>query len=296
VPTPRPPTRDRSLPVDPWAEQAARRDASERRHRWWRVGGAVALAFVLVAVVAWFARREDPGSTADDTVVAVPSAPPVSNTALPGSDATRASDPDPEPNRDVVAPDLQVLVELAEVWLLEHADGTFGWGAVVVSRAPEGGRPLTIEARLLDESGEEVATMDEQVRSLAAGASAVVGGVVADLDGVPQRVEIDVMVGDPPAEPTPSPDDLRIVAVERRGEGDADERADAVVGRLRSTRSSELAGVRLALVWRDDHNEVIGAVFYDIERVRPGVDARFEVPIDDRLRVSGPPTEVHWTH
>ena len=42
--------------------------------------------------------------------------------------------------------DLPAPVELAEVWLLEHGDGTFGWGAVVVSSAPEDRRPLTIEA------------------------------------------------------------------------------------------------------------------------------------------------------
>lgn len=294
MPTHRPSTRDRSLPVDPWAEQAARRDASERRLRWWRLGGAVALVVVLAAAVGWVVRREDPGPIAAEPVVTVPSSTPAGNNAPPDSDSARVSDMEPE--RDEVARDLQMPVELAEVWLLEHDDGTFGWGAVIVSPAPGDGKSLTVVARLLDESGDEVAAMDERVRSLAPGASAVVGGVVGDLDGVPQRVEIDVGVGDPAVEPPPSEDDLRIVAIERRGESDVDDRADVVVGRLRSTLPSELVGVRLALVWRDDRDEVIGAVFYDVERVRPGVDARFEVPVDDTLRVSGPPTEVRWTH
>ena len=56
----------------------------------------------------------------------------------------------------------------------------------------------------------------------------------------------------------------------------------------------DVVDIRLALVWRDELGDVEAVVFHDVERVRPGIDARFEVEISETLDVDGPPTEVSW--
>jgi hypothetical protein len=270
----------------------ARRAASARRRRWWWLGGALLVSFVFVATILWLAGRGGEGSTdASDLHAAA---------VVPGTDAPAASTAGSTIGSTAAPPGTTGgplrPVRLDEVWLIDRGDGSYEWGSVISSRVPDDRGPVVITASFLGDDGTEVAQADERLRSLAGGADATVGGIVDDPDGIPQSLAVDVMVGDDVDGPTPHPDDLRILAVERRGGRGSDGFPDVVVGRIRSSLDTDVVGIRLALVWRDDRGQVAAAVFHDVERVRPGVDARFEVPVDDRLGVDGPPVEVSWTH
>ncbi len=286
-----PSKRDPALPVDPWAEQATRRDAAARRHRIrWMIGAAAAASIVAAVALAYLVRD---GAGADDDDAVAPT--------TPASDEVVLS-PAPTPTSSevvTVASTVETLenasfVHLDEVWLLDRRDGTFQWGVTVQSTAGEDRGPITIGASLRDGARAEVGHVDETIDELAAGARVTVGGVVDDLGGEPTRLVVDVMVGEPMTEPAMAPDDLRILAVERRrtaGEG-----GDVVVGRIRSDVGTDVAGVRLVLLWRDEGGDVVAAVFHDVERIRPGVDARFEIPVGHLVGADGPPGEVTWSH
>jgi hypothetical protein len=269
------------------------------------------LAVVAVATVVWLAGR-DGGASADETApidASVDETAPVDASAAvsaePISTVQTGETVQIVPTGQIGAIDpptteagggVSALARLEEVWLLDRGDRTYDWGATIVSNAAEDRGPVTIVASLLDADSVEVSRVDGSIRSLAAGARATVGGVVDDSAGLPKRITVDVVVGDPLTEPAPRPDDLRTIAVERQGEGGSDGRPDLVVGRLRSGLDTELTDIRLTLVWRDENRRIVDSIFHDVERVRPGVDARFEVPVDERLAADGPPTEITWTH
>ena len=288
-----PSKRDPALPIDPWAEQAMRRDAAARRHRIrWIIGVAAAASIVAAVALAYLVRD---GAGGDDDG-AVTSTTPASNAVV----LSPAPTPTPTSSEVVtVASTVETLenasfVHLDEVWLLDRRDGTFQWGVTVQSTAGEDRGPITIGASLRDGDRAEVGRVDGTIDELAAGARVTVGGVVDDLDGEPTRLVVDVMVGEPMTEPAMAPDDLRILAVERRRT--AGEEGDVVVGRIRSDVGTDVAGIRLVLIWRDEGGDVVAAVFHDVERIRPGVDARFEIPVGHLVGADGPPGEVTWSH
>ena len=87
----------------------------------------------------------------------------------------------------------------------------------------------------------------------------------------PTRLEFDVSVGRPATEPGVAAL-LDVRAVTREG--------DVVSGRVRSAASEEVTDVSIVFVWRaEDSDAVVASVIYAVERVRPGVDARFEVDL-----------------
>ena len=170
-------------------------------------------------------------------------------------------------------------VELREVWLVRQGDGSYDWGVTIGSAAAVDRGPIEVVATLLDEAGQVVATEQESVRRLAAGSAAAVGGEVTDPDGTPDRVEVDVSQGEELASAAPAP-----------------EQVEAVSGRLRSSADDVLEDLRLALLWRDGRGEVLASLFEPIARVRPGIDARFEVPLPDEFVGEGPPDDVSWSY
>lgn len=281
--------RDPALPLDPWAEQVERRAVAARRRRRWRLIGAGVTASILVAVTLVYLARDGGGQDHDDAAPPTASAsndvvsPPVPATAGVVTDAS---------NDGTLAN--ASLARLDEVWLLDRRDGTFQWGVTVQSTAAEDRGPVTIQASLRDDDRIEVVGVDETIEELAAGARVTVGGVVDGLDGEPTRVVVDVVVGEPITAPAMGPDDLSILAVERRET--SGEEADVVVGRIRSDAVADIGGIRLVLLWRDGSGDVVAAVFHDVERVRPGVDARFEIPVGHLVGADGPPGEVTWSH
>ena len=252
------------------------------------------LAVAAVAPIVWLAGRDDDAS-ADETPPVDASVAVTSEPESTGSTVQIGAIDPPTTTADGGGGG-STLARLEEVWLLDRGDRTYDWGATIVSNVAEDRGPVTIVASLLDADSVEVARVDGSIRSLAAGARATIGGTVDDPAGVPKRITVDVVVGDPLTEPAPRRDDLQTIAVERQGEGGSDGRPDLVVGRLRSGLDTELTDIRLALIWRDENRRIVGSIFHDIARVRPGVDARFEVPVDERLAVDGPPTEITWTH
>jgi hypothetical protein len=268
-----------ALPVDHWAEQARRRAEADRRRR----RRATMIAFVVLTaaaaagVVVLVALRQ---SGPDDA--------PSAEGSSPTSEASVPATGTPSP---VTRP--ATLATLDEVWLVDRRDGTYEWGVTVRSTADDDRGPLEVEASLRDDDRVEVAQVGESIAELAAGAEATIGGVVADPPGVPTRLAVDVSVGRPLPRPALEPDAVEVVALSRRVDGSTGE--DVVVGRLRSRVATDVEGIRLALLWRDDAGEVVTALYHDVDRVRPGVDARFEVPVGDRPDAEGLPADVSWS-
>jgi hypothetical protein len=284
-----PSNRDPALPIDPWVEQATRRDAAARRHRIRWMLGAGAAASILAAVTLAYLARDGAGQDHDDAVAST--TPASDDVVLPPTPAS--SDVVTVASTDEKLENAS-LVRLDEVWLLDRLDGTFQWGVTVQSTAADDRGPITIGASLRDGDRAEVGRVDETIDELAAGARVTIGGVVDDLDGEPKRLVVDVMVGEPMTDPAMAPDDLRILAVERRRTAGGG--GDVVVGRIRSGAGTDVAGIRLVLLWRDEGGDVVAAVFHDVERVRSGVDARFEIPVGHLVGADGPPGEVTWSH
>lgn len=191
--------------------------------------------------------------------------------------------------------------QLDEVWLLDRQDGSYDWGLTVRSTADEDRGPFEIDASIRDPDRNEVVGVSGTIGELAAGAVASVGGTVAIDRGEPRTLAVDVTVGAPLSESALDVDDLRVVGLaRRRAPAPVDPAVPAgggevIVGRLRSAVADDVVGVRLALLWRDAAGDVVAAIFHDVERVRPGVDARFEIPVGDRVAAEGLPSEVSWS-
>ncbi len=181
------------------------------------------------------------------------------------------------------------VVRLDEVWLLDRQDGTYDWGLIVTSTDDGDREGVAVSARLLDAAGEVVAAVDDRIGILPAGERAAVGGVVSDPGGTPTRIEADVAVGRRVAETERGR--LEVVAVERRPDG-RDGEGEVLTGRLSSTFADEVESVRVAAIWRGEDGAVVTAAFRDIERVRPRVEARFELPLDGLVVPDGLPADV----
>ena len=295
---------------DPWAEQARRRHERRRRRaiRW-----LVALAGVLLAVwigvaVGVLAGRSDADPSAD----AVPSG---GSTPVPGSEpfvgrapsgslapappagsavqvggrgAPAGSSTGPAPDR----PGAASYVEVAEVWLLGHEDGTVDWGAIVESIAADDRGPIKVDARFRDATGAAVASRSETLQGLAAGGRAVVGGSLPAMEPVPARVQVEVSVGRPLDASAFDGSGIEVRSLDRRTRADGGEELSGFVV---SERESAESSLRLALLWRDPDGSVVGSVFRNVAALRPGAQAHFTVPLSTDTVPEGLPTEAMWT-
>jgi hypothetical protein len=282
---PPPSDRDAALPPDPWAEQARRRDDLTRRRRrlgWWVAGAGGIVLVVILAIV--LVPRLIGGDSADGPITPDPA--PTSRAQPSASDPQGTS-------VDARGAD---LAELDEVWLIDRGDGIYEWGLTMRSTAAVDRGPFRIDASLRDDERVEVGRVSDSVAELPAGGAASVGGVVDDLAGEPTRLVVDVEVGPPLSEPALPADTLDIVAVTREEvAGASGERSEVITGRVRSTAAADVLDVRLALLWRDESGQVVAAVFHPVDRVRPGIDARFEIPIGEFAGAEGLPTDVSWS-
>jgi hypothetical protein len=282
---PPPSERDAALPPDPWAEQARRRDdlTRRRRRRWRWVGGAGGIVIVVVLAIAAVPHLIG-GDAADGPITPdpVPTSREVASASVPQATTGDARGAD--------------LAELDDVWLIDRGDGIYEWGLTMRSTAEVDRGPFRIDASLRDDERAEVGRVSDSVAELPAGGAATVGGVVDDVAGEPTRLVVDVEVGPPLSEPALPADALDIVAVARQEVASASgERSEVITGRVRSTAATDVLDVRLALLWRDETGEVVAAVFHAVDRVRPGIDARFEIPIGEFAGVEGLPTDVSWS-
>jgi hypothetical protein len=259
--------------LDPWVEQA-RRDAAHqarrrrRRRRWLipllaiAIGGAVAGAVVVFA-------PEFGADRADDVVV--------STTVTTVVDTTVAPSPTVAPG-DLVAVD--------EVWLIDRGDDVFDWG-VAVRTPPDAPsrRDVEVTVRLLSAGGEVVASVTDTLGVIDVDAPAAVAGRLADPADDPVRIEFDIAVGEE-TQDVALADLLDVRALERDG--------DELTGRIRSAAPIEIGDLQVLFVWHDDVGAVIGTAPLDIELVRPGVDARFELDLTEEILPDGRPDAVFW--
>ncbi len=277
--TPFPPPTGRpaaTLPrPDPWVEQLRRREAHDaeqrrRRRKWWvpAVVCLLVLAVVLALLVARWVLR-----TADDSVDAQGTQAPVT-TGAPSAPSA------PEVTADR-------LIDVDRVWLIDRGDGVFDWGVTV--DAPPGAATrsgVVVDVRLLDAGDEVVESASGRLDGVGPGS---VGAVTGRLNGpgvAPVRLEYDISVGDESSDPAVS-DVLAVRAIEREG--------DTLRGRIRVDAADPVENVTMVLLWFDDDGEVIASVPQAVDRVRPGVDARFEIDLSDEVVPDGRPDSVVWT-
>jgi hypothetical protein len=268
---------------DHWTEELRRRELDRRDRRpvrrvvWAGVVAAVGAAIVVAAVAVSLLGSVD-GPTGR---VARDLPPPPTTTPAPAS---------------TVRPDELVGVE--EVWLLDRQDGSFDWGVIVVTPpGTERRSGVEVTVRLVTAGGEVVHTATDVLDGVSATSPGALGGRVEGLDGVPARIEFDVSVGRP-ADDASLGELLDVRAVEH-GDG-------VLAGRVRSVATDDLTDLRLVLVWRSDgrseiagevvpEGEVIATVVRDVGRIRPDVEARFEVELDPVVP-DREPDDVYWAH
>lgn len=285
-----------SIP-DPWEEQ--RRRAREhrrarRRRRLLIFGLPLGVLLVAAAVVAVLVLADSDGGdevattdgsadTTSDTVDAAgvtTTSTAVTTTSVP----TAPADPAP-PTRPV---------DVTEVWLLDRGDGDFDWGLTV--RVPEGGdarSDVAVRVRLIDADDEVLQTIERSLEGVNDRGPTAVAGRFAEDDGIPVRLDFDVAVG--VASDDPGLNDLLDTrAVERED--------NELRGRIRSSALDDVTDVAMVLVWRDDEERdesgaapIVDVVVYDIERLRPAVDARFEIDLTDLRTPDGLPDDVFWS-
>jgi len=259
---------------DPWGVELRRREERRRRRgRRWRWAALFALA---AAVVAGAAVAGTMWSSRDDA--SAPAAP-VSTTAGDASVSTTT----PSTVATTVPPG--DLVSIDDVWLLDRDGDVYDWGVTVV--VPEGGGEranVNVTVRVVDGDGVVVETASRTIDAISESNPAAVAGRVVDPASAPTRLEFDVSVGTPATDPGVAAL-LDVRAVTRD--------ADVVSGRIRSFSSAEVANVSMVFVWRaEGSDEVVASVIYDVERVRPGVDARFEIDVAGEDLPDGEPDGV----
>jgi hypothetical protein len=258
---------------DPWREQA-RRDAAHRaerrrRRRRWLVALAVVVSIVVVSggavvLVARWASERDQASLADSSVA-------------PTTTAEVLVEPTVPPGE---------LVAVDEVWLVDRGEGVFDWGVVVgTPRFAPTRSGVEVQVRLIDADGGIVEELSGTVDGIGEESQGVVAGRLVDPNSDPVRIEFDVLVGVPSADIALG-DLLEARALNRED--------DTLSGRVRSSATSDLNDLTMVLVWRDDADDVVAAVPVAVERVRPGVDARFEVQLFDEMVPEGRPDTVFW--
>jgi len=260
------------------------------RRKVWLIAGLGALLLLAAGAGAWLLLDDD----ADDGTSAAP----------PAGGANGSSTLDDQASSTVpgtsTAPtttvDPATLVELDDVWLLDGGDGSYDWGLVVVG----GDRPrrdIDVTVRLRDASGGVVFTATDSLRELGVEQRSAIGGTARSLLAQPVRIETDVSVGFAVDDDTTERIDVR--AIERRVDPRSNDGREVVAGRIRSTSSGPVEDLRLAAIWRAPVDadgvragDVVAVLFRDVDRVRPGVDARFEIPVSGLDVPEGPPDEI----
>lgn len=250
------------------------------------VGGAVAAALT-VATMGWVVsdqRSEGSGERSGNPTSTV------SGTVTGGGLGE-----DPRDAAATVPPstvDPATLVQLDDVWLLDGGDGSYDWG-IVLQGGAGARRDIDVTVRLEDSTGSVVFTATEELSVLAPRQRTALGGTAGSLPAAPVRIETDVSVGFDDA----ATGVVDVRAVERRI--DPRSGTDVVAGRLRSAFAQPVEDLVLAAIWRAPTGDetvaagdIVAVVFRDVERVRPGVDARFEIPVAGRDVPDGPPDEV----
>jgi len=255
--------------------------------RRWVVGVAAGVAVTGAAAgVAWW-------SVSDDD--AVESAPASTSSIVAPVTSAPMSAPPPVP----VTVDPATLVQLDDVWLLDGGDGSYDWGIIVMG-GEVARRDIDVTVRLEDATGSVVFTATDSLSMLAPRQRSALGGTARALQAQPVRIEADVSVGydaDGPRDGITGAIDVR--AVERRVDPRSNDGSEMVTGRLRSSFAEPVEDIALAAIWRAPVDgdavragDIVAVLFRDVERVRPGVDARFEFPVTGRDVPSGPPDEV----
>lgn len=265
--------------LDPWAEQARRHveHRRRRRRRWFFAGLGLVVVGALGAGAWWFldtAREPGGEESPPDAAAERPSTPPPSTSTVPPTTVDPAS-----------------LVRLADVWLLDRQDGTYDWGVLIGSTDDVDRGEVVVDVRLVGAAGAVVEERRSVVAVLPAGGLAAVAGSRVGAGPSPTRLEVDVAIGREVGLAGEHPT-LDLLAVERRPGVGSDGRDDVLVGRIDSSYDDEVSDVVVAAVWRDAAGEVVAAVSYDVARVRPDVQARFEIPLDGRVVPDGPPDDV----
>ena len=257
------------------------------RRAWLGAGLGMAALLLGAAVGTWILLDGD----ADDGVSAALEAdgavesPVVDSGSAPTSVAGAVTTVDPA-----------TLVALDDVWLLDGGDGSYDWGLVVVG-GDLARRDIDVTVRLRDASGGVVFTATDSLRELGPAQRSAIGGTARALLARPVRIETDVSVGFAVDDDAVGAIDVR--AVERRIDPRSNDGSEVVVGRIRSTSSEEVEDLRLAAIWRAPADaegvragDVVAVLFRDVERVRPGIDARFEIPVSGLDVPDGPPQEI----
>lgn len=257
--------------------------------RWVGVAAAAVVAVgVSTGVVWWLLSGDD----------AVDSAPSASVTAATTGGTDGPAEPAPVPSVPATV-DPTTLVQLDDVWLLDGGDGSYDWGIVVMG-GERARRDIDVTVRLEDATGSVVFTATDAVSMLSPGQRSAIGGTARALQAQPVRIEADVSVGFDADEPLDGGSgDVDVRAVERRVDPRSNDGSEVVAGRLRSTFAEPVDDLRLAAIWRAPADgdtvragDIVAVVFRDVERIRPGVDARFEIPVTGRDVPSGAPDEV----
>lgn len=178
------------------------------------------------------------------------------------------------------------LVRVDEVWLIDRGDDVYDWGVIVQSPPGAPTRSgVEVEVRLLDAEGVVVETVGASLDGVDAESNGGVAGRTVDPERVPVRLEFDIGVG--VAVEEPSLDDLLELRAVEQQEG-------SISGRVRSRSTAEVVDVTMLLVWRDDAGDIVATVPTPISRVRPGVDARFEIDLTDERVPDRRPDDVMW--
>ncbi len=257
------------------------------------VAAAVLLAAWIGVAIWMLAGREDetgdatsPDGPADPATTFVGSAP---SSVVAGEPATTVAPSSDGAVADPV-PTAESLIDVSEVWLVGHEDGTADWGATLASLSDVDRGPIRVEATFVDESGAAVFSRSELLSGLPAGGSAVVGGTLNGGE-MPTRLQVEVSVGRPLDSPAFDGSGLDVRSLDRRSRPDGTEELS---GLLVSSRESDVADLQLALLWRDATGDVSGSVIRDVALLRPGVAAHFTVPLDGRVVPDGLPTELVW--
>lgn len=260
---------------DPWTEQARRQEEHEaeqrhRRRKWLIPLSALAVLAVaaVVAVLVIDALSGSDVATPEATVAPSPSTVP----------EVSAPEPTVPPNQ---------LVEIDQVWLIDRGDDVFDWGVSV--RTPPGAPTrsgVVVEVRLLDDDDVVVHDAFGVVDGIGPESLGAVTGRLTDAGSVPVRLEFDVAVG-VESNDRALGDVLSVRALERDPE--------SVRGRIRSERRDPIEDVTMVLLWLDADGEVVAAVPQPVEQVRPDVDLRFDIDLDDEVVPDGRPDSVVWT-
>lgn len=298
--------------VDPWEEQRRRRRDHQqgvRRRRLRRVGLPIVTVVVVATVVLTVAVRsgngddDDAGAPGDGAAVMETAqvAATASPTAAPVATDLVAPDPADMPDGappGMSAPDPPTAsvgpVEVDEVWLLDRGDGDVVWGITV--RTPAGGATrsgVAVRVRLVSADDEVIGSFERVLDGVNERSPTAVAGRFAASGGTPVRLDFDITVGEDSAD-RGLEDLLDTRAVERDG--------DELRGRVRSSSPDDVNDVSMVLVWRDDdagddgdRAPIVDVVVYDIDRLRPDVDALFEIDLSALRTSDGLPDDVVWS-